>query len=187
MNKQLVKYIHEAEKKSLSNNDILKLCNGQCNVVTYSELPKYRNLDELLGTFDACVLLYQTGVNYGHWCAIIKINPKLVEFFDPYGFFPDSELKFVPQGLRARTHQNFKYLSKLLYESPYQLSFNDDKFQKYASNVNSCGRHSVIRILLKHLPLEQYNELMNSTQFNPDFIVTFLTELIEGNLNKFKL
>jgi hypothetical protein len=119
--------------------------------------------------------------------AIIKISPNLVEFFDPYSFFPDSELKFVPQGLKARTHQNFKYLSKLLYESPYQLSYNDDKFQKYSRNTNTCGRHTSIRVLLKDLPLEQYNNLMNSTQYDPDFMVTFLTELIAGNLDKFKL
>ena len=180
MNKELIKHIHAMEKKSLSNNDITNLCKGQCNVVTYSELPKYRTLDQLLGPFGACVLLYQTGTNYGHWTAIIKINPKLVEFFDPYALFPDSELNFVPQGIKAKTHQNFKYLSKLLYESPYQLSFNDDTFQKYAKEVNTCGRHAVMRVLLKDWSLEDYNNLVSNEKYDPDFIVTLLTEMI-GN------
>jgi hypothetical protein len=169
------KLISKLEKVSLSNNDLDRLCDYKVNVVTYDELPDYETLDQLLGPYGACILLYMTDLNFGHWTAIIKINNRSVEFFDPYGYFPDTELQFIPNDIKHETHQDERHVAKLLFESPYELSFNEHKYQKLKRNINTCGRHCAMRVLFKNMPLKEYNNMMYSTELTPDQLVSVVT------------
>lgn len=168
------KNIIKLQQKSLSNYDITKLC-GDINVVTYQNLYKYETLDDLLGKNNACVILYQTNKNYGHWVAIIKINDNLVEHFDSYGIFPDDELNFVPDYLKKETNQDYRYMTRLLSESPYKLSYNEYKLQNRSSKIATCGRWVSCRIIMRHLPLSKFIKIFKDKKFTPDFIVTLLT------------
>ena len=176
-------FIKHYEKVSLSDKDVFKLLDGKVHIEVYPNLHKYQNLDQLLGPYGACVLLFEAQPQYGHWCAIFKINDELVEFFNPYGTinegWPDDSLLYIPTGFRIKTHQYTPYLSLLLLSSQYELSYNDYQFQKHGNNIRTCGRHCVVRLWNKHLHLEEYKHLMDiecdKNNLNYDQLVTLLT------------
>src|SRR5208337_542334 len=139
--------IKQLIEKSLSNEEILQIINNKANLISYPDVHKYRDLDELLGKYGACVILYEWKNLYGHWTCIFKLDDETVEFFDPYSLFPDKELKFINKEYRIKTHQNFPYLTSLMLKSPYVLTYNDFPFQQYKEKVNTCGRWVAIRLL----------------------------------------
>ncbi len=118
---------------SLSSRDIHKLFEGQCNIVLYSDLPNYPTLDDLFNGHKLVFLLYQTKPNYGHWVVLCK-HKRHVYFFDPYGMFPDDELDY--------TYKKFPpWLSGLLIDSPYSISYNKHKLQDITDpDIATCGR-----------------------------------------------
>ena len=80
--------------KSLSGGDILNALDQKCNLVLYSQIHNFNSIEELLGKYKKCVILYHTSENYGHWTALYE-NKGTIYFFDSYGIIPDNELKFL--------------------------------------------------------------------------------------------
>jgi hypothetical protein len=169
------KLINTYKRIALSNKDLLQLVNGQANVVTYPQLVNVNNLDQILQPYGACFLLYESRPKYGHWCALLKTQDEkgsLIEFFDPYGGFPDSQRKYIEPLFRERSGQSIPHLTWLLYNSPYDLSYNEYQFQKHDKNVRDCGRWCVLRILLKDLSLNQFQQLFYN-QYSDDLATLF--------------
>jgi hypothetical protein len=158
------KILEKLEKKPLSDGEILEGCNNKCNIVCYSDMHKYHSIDELLNPYDCCIILYNKTSNCGHWCALIKRN-NLLEFFDPYGLYPDEELKYIKK--------YEPYLSYLMIDSPYKLSYNQYKFQKFKKDINTCGRWCYLRIQFKDWSLDKFNKYF--TKKDNDKFATFLT------------
>ena len=79
--------------KSLSDTDILNYMNGKTNLIQYKEIINYDNIDDLLGQYKKCVLLYHTRENYGHWTCLYKVK-NTIYFFDSYGVIPDDEQNY---------------------------------------------------------------------------------------------
>jgi hypothetical protein len=167
------------EKVALSNKDILKLLDGKVNIVVYPNLYKYNSIDEVLGEYGACILLFEARPNYGHWVCIFKIDHNTLEFFNPYGGLPDDSLKYIPKQFRLKSHQNIPILSLLMINSPYELTYNEFKFQKKNGDIRTCGRHCVVRLLFRYLDLYKYVKFLDilCQKFNLDYdkIVTLLT------------
>ena len=65
MNKQLLK---QYESRALSDSDMFRLLNNKCNLVLYPDLHLYKNIDQVLGKYGCCILLFEAKKNYGHWC-----------------------------------------------------------------------------------------------------------------------
>src|SRR5277367_4048636 len=99
--------VKEHENIALSDKQLLNLINGRADIVLYPDLHRYRNLDELLGRFQAAIILYCSKPRYGHWCCIFKMNPNQVEFFDSYGGIVDSQRKFIPERFKEESNQNY--------------------------------------------------------------------------------
>lgn len=165
--------------KSLSNKEILKLIKHKANLISYTQIHGYKSLDDLMGPYGACIILYETKQNYGHWCCIFKLDDNAVEFFDPYGIFPDHELFWIKKEFRVRTKQNYPYLSHLMMGSVYILTFNHYRFQKYEKGINSCGRWCALRLIFRKLPLQAFIEIFDKDRpYTKDFYVTLLTNYI---------
>lgn len=159
---------------SLSNGDINKLLDGKCNIMSYDQLNNYNNIDSAMGKYGALVLLYQTKQNYGHWCCVFKRNNDTIEFFDPYGLFPDDELEFVPNNMRNVLGEDYPHLTWLLYNSGYKkIDYNSKQLQKFKEDVNTCGRHCVVRIMMRNLSIDEYIKFLGK---DPDKKVLELTE-----------
>ena len=178
--------LKEMENKPLSNKDISNLLRDKVNIVIYPDVHNYKTIDQLMGIYGACALLYESKPSYGHWCAVIKINNRDCEFFDPYGGnidgIPDEVLDHINPSFRKETYQDHTYLAKLMYDSHYDLSYNQYKFQEHKSGIRTCGRHVVSRIMFKNLSLDNYkrylDKLSKDLNLNYDGVVTYLTRSI---------
>jgi hypothetical protein len=170
--------IDKLKSVPFSNTDIEDGCDGKVKIIRYEDIYKFKTLDELLSPYNAVCILYQTKPNYGHWCCLFRVG-NLVEFHDPYGYKIDEQLEFINPEFRKKSNQNYPYLSKLMLQSPYKLSYNNKKLQKRANDVSSCGRHCCLRLILKEVPLKDYqNFLQTGGSLNPDDKATFLTAFI---------
>ncbi len=179
------KIINKLEAKPLSGTEISDACNDEIKIMTYDNLLNYDNIDDVFGDKDSIALLYVTHPNptYGHWTGLFRhrnYDPQTIEFFDSYGLFIDEQIKFVPKQLRAQLGEDYPYLSKLLYESPYELIYNPIQLQQKKKGVASCGRHVVMRCISKNIMLHDYIDLIQEkdTIDNPDEMVTYLTSSI---------
>lgn len=163
--------------ESLSGGDIMRALYGKCKIVTYPEIHKYKSIDQLLGKNKCVVILYLKNANYGHWTCLFRQGNKL-EFFDPYGEFPDGELDYMPDYFNQRNNQNHTYLLDLMDKSPYDLEYNDHQLQKFDDGISTCGRHVICRLIFRDVPINDYFKIMQSTEYSPDEIVTVMTENI---------
>ena len=173
---QLVKHL---ETVALSSQDIKQILGKDVHIVLYEDLCKYRTIDDVFSGASAIILLFQSKLRYGHWTAIIKRPSNKLEFFNSYGGLPDSSLSKINNGIRKVTNQDFPYLSKLLYESPYELFYNEFQFQRKSRDIKTCGRHCIVRAFYKDLDIYQYKKFLddiNKYAFNGkmtyDYIVT---------------
>ena len=87
-------------------------------------------------------------------------KPNDVYFYDSYGGFIDDQLNHIHPFYREKTDQTKRYLSELLYESPYEnIHYNPHKHQLHKDGVNTCGRHCAVFLKMEQDP-EEYNELL---------------------------
>ena len=174
----------------LSDGDIMKIVDGKSKVVTYPNIHKYSTLDELLSPFGSCCILYETHEHYGHWVCL-TIRPEytqkgkqIVEYFDSYGKMPDAPLDIIPAKFAMESKQDYPYLTSLMANCPYKISYNEHQFQKMSPNVKDCGRWISIRILMKDLPLEMFCHFFKGLY--SDSLATLLTmdeEQLNNGLN----
>lgn len=146
----------------LSDGDIKRILPG-CKVLKYSALASMQSLDELLGGAPACILLYETEKNQGHWVTVFKRlvdSRPVVSFYDSYGVRPDDELKWVPACVREDLGEDTKQLLRLLYDSGLPVVFNDSQHQALAPGVATCGRHCILRLLLSALDEDEYDSAL---------------------------
>lgn len=147
---------------ALSDQEVIDLVKGKARVVLYEKLRKYKSIDDLLKPHGAVFILYQQDKNYGHWVALFKRENNKgnveIEFFDPYGEFPDDQLFWTEKDKREELHHDYPYLTELLYKAPrnYDLIYNEYPFQKMGKNVNTCGRHAVLRLQHRNKSLNEY-------------------------------
>lgn len=143
------------ENVALSDRDIMSLLNNDTNLELYPKLHLYHSIYDLLGPARSCVLLFASKPTYGHWTCIFERDGDL-EFFDPYGTWPDDSLAFISPQARTELRQDYTYLSKLMLGYNGTLSYNQYHFQKHNPGLRTCGRHCVVRLLNRHLSLNDY-------------------------------
>ncbi len=176
MNKKiLAKY----EDIALTNGDIFKILDGEFNLVLYPQLVSYSDIDQVLGPHGACVLLFEAKERYGHWCCLWKQDENTVSFFNSYGGFPDDSLDHIPEHFAKINNEDYPYLSLLLDNSPYDLTYNEYDYQKHDSNIKTCGRHVCVRLWCRDMSDDQYHEyisyFMKKYRINADQFVTLIT------------
>lgn len=174
----------QLQKISLSNRDIMELVGNRSNLVLYPDIHKYETIDQLMGPYGSCILLYESKPSYGHWVVVFKLEDGGIEFFNSYGDglgngYPDDSLKFINPEFREESDQDHTYLLNLMMNSNYPLSYNQYKFQKKGSEIRTCGRHVACRLLYRHLSLDEYHKFImkycKQFRLDPDGVVTMMT------------
>lgn len=173
--KKVRKILDKYKDIPLSDADVRRLVGDKANVITYSQLRGYNTIDQVLGPYKCCFLLYEWRKGYGHWTLLTR-HKNLIEFFNPYGGKPDDELDNVNPELREELGEDHPYLCDLLRKCNYDLSYNEFQFQKLDQGVKSCGRWTVIRALLKDMDLYDFQKLFYDLY--ADDIVTVITEMM---------
>lgn len=163
--------INELSTKALSNQDLYNLFDNSIKIYKYKDLFNFKSLNDAFGPFDIMFILYEFKENYGHWVVLCRDNTTLY-FFDPYGFFPDEELKYLDK-YRTIT----PYLSVLLIKSPLNVTFNHFRLQNLDDHdVATCGRWCALYALFfREASFQDFAELFLNTGLNPDKIITWLT------------
>ena len=105
----------------LSDKEIIKIVKHKTKVLTYPELENYSNLQKVFGHYNIILLLYVNSEHgndvQGHWCLMTKIKRNgytIIEFMDPYGYFPDDELNFYSKEWRQKSGQDHKILNSVI-------------------------------------------------------------------------
>lgn len=162
--------------RPLSGIVLNNFLDGETSVYLYSELKRFKNIDEAFNNNDSFIVLYRQSQYSGHWVCVIRNNNN-IEFFDPYGYFFFND-KWNSNKTNKALGQDKPQLKRLFKDSTYELHYNDFIFQDLNPQVATCGRHCVIRILFKELNIQQYKKVFEdlaSQHGNPDRIVTILT------------
>lgn len=152
--------VDDMEQYSLSGADILQSLHGKCNLIQYKNIDKYINLKELLGKDKKCVILYNTNENYGHWTCIYEYNDTIF-FFDSYGIIPDDELKW--RRYYGADISNYRYLTKLLYESMCPVEYNEYQLQQKKDGINTCGRWVINRLKYPQISVDDYYNIFKQS------------------------
>jgi len=149
------------EQKPLSDADLRTILGDNLKIIKYSDLAGIDSLEDLLpSSTDYLIMLYETEENSGHWVAILRYtdinNHDRFEFFDPYGYRPDSELNWVSKKIREELGEDIPYLTRLIKKandnSPYpKVIHSPYHFESENKKINTCGHHCAHRIYrLKH-------------------------------------
>jgi len=162
--------------RPLSGFDILKGVDMRPNIIKYSDIHNYYDLDDVLGDNKMCVLLYLTKKDFGHWCCVYENDKGHIIFFDSYGFVPDKQLSFIPCELKKELNQEHKILTKMLYDSHKPVEYNQYRLQELTPNVSTCGRWVIIRLLYKNISIDDFAKCFFNKKLSPDVIVTLLTD-----------
>lgn len=179
--------LQKLEKYSLSDTDIKKaLKPNKVNIIQYENLPKYSHIDDLFkgSSVNYCVLFIPENISEdsGHWTCIIKHKNGEYEYFDSYKDYPpDKEMKWLSKQLKKELHFNRPFLHDLLLASKVNhVIVNHYPFQSQKEGENTCGRHTITRLLHSNLTLDEYWNIIKRSKLNPDDFVTQYTYKIIG-------
>jgi hypothetical protein len=172
--------IDEVKDYALSDGDIRKILGNDIKILTYPEVAKLTNADQLFDKHGRSIVLFLTqGPTAGHWCCLLN-KKKGIEFFDPYGDPPQEVIDEIPAHLRESLDMKKSYLSGLLKGSGRPVFYNAHPFQQDKQNINTCGRHCVVRCLYAPYSLEKYKAIIDKSKMSPDNFVSALTANMLG-------
>jgi len=140
---------------AISDDDI-KIITGVDNIIPYKKIKFYEDVDDMLGIYNVCFVLFETAKNYGHWVLIFR-NNNLIEFFDPYGVFIEKQKNYIDD---RRFLDPINHISILLKQSPYQISYNEINFQKMDDTIGTCGKWCIMRWLHRHKNLYEFEKMI---------------------------
>lgn len=158
--------------KPLSGTDIESLMNNDCKIMKYNDLDEYKSLDSIFWDSRFIFLLYPVkSENNGHWCLLMKRKPKVIDIFDSYGFFPDTQNENGAMDYK-------KYLSNLLIRSPKDIKiyYNENRYQ--SENSNACGYYCVLRAWNQQMTDKQFQKMLDDEKPHTD---NFVYDIVMDN------
>ena len=167
--------------RDLTGQDIIKLI--EKGPVIYSDLKKYRNLNQLLGKEGYVVLLYQTSSKTtGHFVALFLRN-NVIHFQDSYGFKYDSEQQYAPFDEPLP-----RYLTQLIESDGRPVVWSKHDYQSKSSSIATCGRWSCLRIMLKSVSDMDFQHIFYNNKdayLTSDNLVVMLTLVGLNDINDY--
>jgi len=168
--------IKEIYSQDLTGSDIHITTNGKCPVHLYKDLLKFDSIEQILGPYNKCIILFpvKSSVN-GHFVSLLyheDINT--LEYFDPYGFSWDQELKYS-EDTKWTQYNIIGMLMDKAKEQGFKVMWNKYRFQELKDGISTCGKHASIRARFSYLKIDEYAKLMLRQKQSPDYIVTMLT------------
>jgi len=164
--------------RALSQDEIINYLDGKIRVIIYTDLGKYKSINELLYPYDGCIILYKTSNDFGHWTLLLR-NRWGIEFFDPYGVPIDDQIKFIIDNYREIKNQLYPHLTALILNSGYKyIISNKVQLQKKSVSIQTCGRWCIFRYINRFSDLRSFIKLFDGYELGKkDKIVTELVEL----------
>jgi hypothetical protein len=176
--------IYKLMAEPMSGEEIKNLLNNDVKIMTYKELNNYNNIDDIFKESDNIALLYELKPKYGHWVGLIN-QPLFnrIEYFDSYGYIPDYHKKSIDKNFLIQSGQYKNLLSKLLYNTNKTIHYNEIPFQLKKNIISTCGRHICMRIMCRHLTLEQYQKIvLHKNKKTADILSVIITTYKKNNI-----
>lgn len=157
--------------KSLSNVEVLKLANLNIPLIRHREFCKINRLENLF-QYPAVLVLYEKVDRVGHWtCIIFHKKRKVVEFFDSYGLFPDTEQIFIPKDMWQSACISRLFFNFISTHPDWKIEYNSDRLQRIFPGVNTCGRWVGVRLRFFETPLEKFVDFFKNKKDKDKTIV----------------
>jgi|694.fasta_scaffold05612_13 hypothetical protein len=146
------------------------------DIIKYNDLSKYNSIEEVLPHNKSYkIILVEEKPNSGHWVCLLRYND-IIEYFDSYGNDVDYYIDIL-----ENSPNNYKYMSNLFDNTEKKVIYSKYKFQDVGSDINTCGRHIIYRIIQNRdgdLDLKNYIKNMKeykkkNSGFSYDDIVSF--------------
>jgi hypothetical protein len=179
----------------LSGLQLSNFLKGKVKIIRYIDLKNITHIDQIFTKNNVAILLYPSldknnkiDHDTGHWVTVFK-NGNTIFYFDSYGQFPESPLKDF--GTLNYFKEGERYmLSELLYNSNYNIDYNDTQYQNGYLNgdpeISTCGWWVLCRILLRHLDNDNFYDIF-SRENNPGKNMDHMISLFVKNPRKFKI
>lgn len=181
--KDIEKFINKEIQRPLSTTEMHEIMGEPIKIMDYQKFQTYNDIDKVLGKKGMAIILYTLTERFGHWCCIFKTkNNKgkpIIEWFDSYGFSVDDERDFVPKEFLNEQYNKKPHVVKLFYKSKYNKRYSHHRLQGKSSNT--CGRWVIMRLKLRHLNENKFNDLFTKDlpkNMSPDFLVTLMTHIL---------
>jgi hypothetical protein len=164
---------------SLSDSDIRHILGHDCKIVEYTDLDKYRDMNDLLpNEKDYVIILIESKQNSGHWTSIAKANKRFT-LFDSYGCKLEDELNFISKAMNRMLVQSKSEIQNLIDSVPddYEVIYNKTKLQEEKPDISTCGRYNCAWIQMFKLgyDLEEFlkiiEEQCKSSGLPPDVLI----------------
>lgn len=175
--------------KPLYTSDIERAFNNLISILDYESLQNYNNIDELLDIHGRACILVEFKKNSGHWiCCYYNTEKnsdiKSVIVFDSYGIYPSNQLNYIPTSFLKISDQKKNTILKLLYNSKYNIYYNQHCYQSKSPKIATCGRYCIIAIKNSHLDEEElykkFKKLRNKLKVSNDELAVILTKSYVG-------
>jgi hypothetical protein len=110
----------------------------------------------------------------GHWVCLFK-KSDTIYFFDSFGSIPYGKTNMgqIPEQLKYKFGMEYKYLTDLLLNCPYEVDYNDKCLQD--SKSSTCGRYCATRMSFCDLSTDDFNSMFSDDLKNNDKIICYLT------------
>jgi len=163
---------------SLTDGDIKRYF-PDIETLKYSDLKNYSNIDELLpNDKDFKIILIEQENNIGHWVCVMKYEDT-IEYFNPYGIKVDNDKKFIGRIKNTLLGQHDDILSRMMEESPYKCIYSKKRFQKMKTEIQTCGRWCILRIICMrdlNMDIKEFKKFIksgtDSTELPKDALVS---------------
>ena len=178
----------------LNDKIILKIMGKKdSKLIIYPNIHKYNSIEQLFENKKKILLLYVNEMKddknmSGHWTGIFRPQKNKIIFFDPYGLLIDSELNYYTKNFRKKTHQDKRYLTKLLYnfslKKGNEVHYNELREQKLSDNINTCGRWvAVFGHFIDKMTLEKWQSIWKNLKkkgYNLDEVIVKISNQLNG-------
>ena len=173
----LLNKIAQAEKYSLTDEDISRYLDGDVNIIRYEDLAVMYDLEELFFKSPNVILhIPIESSKSGHWVALFQ-QGNSVRYFCPYGLSPRENIEYS-QWLMHNEDKNQFSLVYLIKKYKGHFSYSPYKIQELKFAVNTCGRHCISRLLHKEMGDLEYFKYITSLKryrnLNADEVVSLV-------------
>jgi len=164
--------LSRVKARPLTDGEIRQVLGNNVSIMTNRELEE--QVSDILDCFDdegRFILLYTPqDPTSGHWvCLMLEViegRPYAIHYFDPYGEKPD-----IPADLGDQPPT----LTELLEKSKLPVYYNTHQYQTERSDVATCGRWVITRLLYKDLDEDEFYDVVKRFKGPPDDFVVGLT------------
>lgn len=161
---------------ALNGLEMMKL-NPDAKLITYDQLNKINNIDEMFKTTNKLIILYLLhSPNSGHWVCLVKNPNNTYTFFDSYGKDIDEQLDRLTPYQRKLYNEQQDRLRQLLKDK--NVIYNNVLMQ--GRNTKVCGMYVTHFLHNSFLTIKDYvDHLIDSGVVHPDaFVADYVLSLI---------